>query len=163
MEGNAVVRCEFGHVDDGRRADSSTRFPGASRDDVTVPQMAPFFVIKVFVFHVTVRLLPFIGSVLLSSDYSGTTAEDRAFIVLYSLVHVPVFIFSTILVIFNNIRLAAWTSFPVCLTEGYVVSIMAEYILKLVFERLRGWLWNSEGNVDVLFVVSTSVRNETSC
>jgi hypothetical protein len=30
MEGNAVVRCEFGHVGDGRRADSSTRFPGAS-------------------------------------------------------------------------------------------------------------------------------------
>jgi hypothetical protein len=29
MEGNAVVRCEFGHVGDGRRADSSTRFPGA--------------------------------------------------------------------------------------------------------------------------------------
>jgi hypothetical protein len=31
MEGNAVVRCEFGHVGDGLRADSSTRFPGASR------------------------------------------------------------------------------------------------------------------------------------
>jgi hypothetical protein len=30
MEGNAVVRCEFGHVGDGRRADSSTRFPGPS-------------------------------------------------------------------------------------------------------------------------------------
>jgi hypothetical protein len=29
-EGNAVVRCEFGHVDDGLRADSSTRFPGTS-------------------------------------------------------------------------------------------------------------------------------------
>jgi hypothetical protein len=33
MEGNAVVRFEFLHVGDGRRAaaDSSTRFPGASR------------------------------------------------------------------------------------------------------------------------------------
>jgi hypothetical protein len=30
MEGNAVVRFEFLHVGDGRRADSSTRFPGAS-------------------------------------------------------------------------------------------------------------------------------------
>jgi hypothetical protein len=30
MEGNAVVRCEFGHVGDGLRADSGTRFPGAS-------------------------------------------------------------------------------------------------------------------------------------
>jgi hypothetical protein len=30
MEGIAVVRCEFGHVGDGRRADSSTGFPGAS-------------------------------------------------------------------------------------------------------------------------------------
>jgi hypothetical protein len=30
MVGNAVVRCEFGHVGDLRRADSSTRFPGAS-------------------------------------------------------------------------------------------------------------------------------------
>jgi hypothetical protein len=30
MEGNAVVRWEFGHVGDGLRADSSTRFPGAS-------------------------------------------------------------------------------------------------------------------------------------
>jgi hypothetical protein len=30
MEGNAVVRCESGHVGDGRRADSSIRFPGAS-------------------------------------------------------------------------------------------------------------------------------------
>jgi hypothetical protein len=25
-----VIRCEFGHVGDGLRADSSTRFPGAS-------------------------------------------------------------------------------------------------------------------------------------
>jgi hypothetical protein len=30
MEGNALVRFEFLHVGDGRRADSSTRFPGAS-------------------------------------------------------------------------------------------------------------------------------------
>jgi hypothetical protein len=30
MESNAVVRCEVGHVGDGRRADSSNRFPGAS-------------------------------------------------------------------------------------------------------------------------------------
>jgi hypothetical protein len=32
MKGNAVVRCEFGHVGDGLRADSSTtyRFPVAS-------------------------------------------------------------------------------------------------------------------------------------
>jgi hypothetical protein len=36
MEGNAVVRCEFGHVGDGRRADSSTRFPGASSVDSTL-------------------------------------------------------------------------------------------------------------------------------
>jgi hypothetical protein len=29
IEGNAIVRCVFGHVGDGLRADSSTRFPGA--------------------------------------------------------------------------------------------------------------------------------------
>lgn len=127
-------------------------------DDVTIPQMAPFFVIKVFVFHVVVRLLPLIDSILLSSEYGGTTTEDRAFIVLYCLAHVTVFIFSTIQVVFNNIQLAAWTSFPVCLTEGFVMSIMAGYILKLAFERLRGWLWNSEGNMDVLLVVSITSK-----
>jgi hypothetical protein len=123
-------------------------------DDVTVPQMAPFFVVKVLAFHVSIRLLQLIDSVILSSDYSGTASEDNAFFILHSLAYVPAFVFRLIEVMFNNSRLAAWASFPVCLTRGFILGTMVQYFLRISTERLRGWLWSSEGNMDVFIVVS---------